>query len=179
VRKALKQGFQLVISDEEWAWQFLHKTHTENLRSIGGIPKPWEHFAAIRQNIPWEWRNIFVALLDGKPVAALLMLYFNQTAEYVTPVIMQEHRSSQPLSFLIWHAMLHATANGFRWWNWGGTWDSQKSLHHFKAGWGAEDYPYSYFISLKPASLVLMKSDLNDLRSAFPYYYLLPFFMVE
>ena len=179
VRKSLGQNFRLVISDDDWAWQFLYDTHVENLQSIGGGAKPWEHFAAIRQNIPFDWRNIFVALLDDEPVAALLMLYFNQTTEYITPVIKHEYRSSQPLSFLIWHAMFHASNHGIKWWNWGGPWYSQKSLRHFKNGWGAADFPYTYFINLKPESLPFFKSDLSEIKSAFPYYYLLPFSMVK
>ena len=41
--------------------------------------------------------------------------------------------------------MQDAINSGFRW-NWGGTWKSQKSLHHF-SGWGAEDKPHTYLVS--------------------------------
>ena len=174
VRKALKQGFELSVSDDEHAWQFLHATHTENIAALGGRPKPWEHFAAVRSAIPADWRRLYVATLNGKPVAALLTLRFNRTIEYLTPVVLQEFRSLQPLSFAIWHAMLDAVRDGFRWWNWGGTWLSQHSLHHFKAGWGAMDLPYTYLTTARSEALAAFRRDREGLMRAFPYYFVFP-----
>lgn len=175
VRKALKQKFTLVISDENWAWDFLYKTHLENMLAIGGKAKPKEHFEALRFIIPNNWRELFIAIKDDKPVAALLLCYFNKTVEYITPVIKYEFRSQQPLSFLIWHAMLRAIEKGYKWWNWGGTWISQKSLHHFKAGWGAIDIPYNYLINVSEEGMLKIKSNIQLLIEAFPYYYIFPF----
>ena len=109
------------------------------MSAIGGRAKPWGHFAAMRELIPAAWRQLFVTRLDGEPVSAMLLFRFNQTVDNITPVIRHEFRSRQPLSFAIWHAMLDAVRSGFRWWNWGGTWETQQSLHHFKRGWGAAE----------------------------------------
>lgn len=175
VRKSLKQGFELVIADEELGWRFLYETHKENMEAIGGRAKPWEHFMALRKHIPENWRKLLIATWKGQPVAALMLLYFNLTVEYITPVIKHDFRPLQPLSFLIWHGMLRAIADGYRYWNWGGTWVTQESLHHFKAGWGSQDYPYSYLINASDRSVHKIKSNLADLQGVLPYYYLFPF----
>ena len=175
VRKALRQSFVHTIEDDEAAWQFLYQTHAENMAGIGGKAKPWAHFQAMRDAIPASARRLYLARLDGEPVAALLLFYFNRTVEYITPVIKHEHRSAQPLSFLIWHAMQDAIADGFRWWNWGGTWTSQKSLHHFKAGWGAEDRPYTYLISSSQRGRSVLAANKERLNDLFPYYYTYPY----
>jgi hypothetical protein len=175
VRKALQQGFALHITDADWAWRFLYETHVENLQALGGQAKPWSHFIALRTHIPVPWRRIFVASLADQPVAALLLLTFNQTVEYFTPVIKHTHRSQQPLSFLIWHAMLWASREGFRWWNWGGTWLAQQSLYHFKAGWGAIDLPYTYLINVSEQVVSRVQAHLSALQGAFPYYYIFPY----
>jgi hypothetical protein len=175
VRKACKQGFSLVIADDDSAWSFLCETHVENMAGIGGQAKPWEHFVAIRQAFPPTWRRLMIAELDGVPVAAMLLLLFNRTVEYITPVIKHEYRSLQPLSFLIWHGMLDAVRSGYRWWNWGGTWQSQKSLHHFKAGWGAQDRPYAYLVHAKPDAVDALRRDRQAVTGAFPFYFLYPF----
>jgi hypothetical protein len=179
VRKSLKQGFQLLITDENWAWQFLYETHVENMQAIGGRAKPWEHFLALREYIPIDWRSLFLAVLDGQPVAAMLLLYFNKTVEYITPVVKHEYRSQQPLSFLIWHGMLRAVRDGFWWWNWGGTWISQKSLYHFKSGWGADDYPYTYLINVGDGAVPILKSDLEKFQTYFSSYYLIPYGLLQ
>ena len=179
VRKARRQEFEEVVTDEPWAWEFLERTHATGMAAMGGRAKPPEHFAALRDTVPREWRRLSVALLDERPVAALLLLVFNRTVEYVTPVVEVEHRPRQPLSFLIWNAMLEAARAGYAWWNWGGTWHSQDSLHHFKAGWGAEDLPYSYLVCAGEDGVARLRERRAAALERFPYYYLYPFALLD
>ena len=174
VRKSLNQGFELVEAvDEDWAWQSLYDLHVENME--GKKAKPWSHFEALRKHIPAPWRRIYIAKLDGVNAAALLLLYFNKTVEYFVPAIKHEFRSLQPLSFLIWCSMRDAVTRGYSRWNWGGTWLSQSSLYHFKAGWGATDLPYRYLTRVNPDSFQEIKSSLGEIAGRNPYYYILPF----
>lgn len=175
VRKALNQGFAEVVTDEPWAWDFLHRTHVENMTAIGGKPKPMHHFTIFRETLPASWRRLSVAMAGDRPVAAMLLFSFNRTVEYITPVIKMEHRAEQPLSFLIWHGLRWAAERGYRLWNWGGTWRSQQSLHHFKAGWGAEDQKYGYLICAPGDAPQRLAAAMPRLAAAFPYYYLYPF----
>ena len=175
VRKSLKQGFTIGVKDDDTAWRFLYDTHVENMTSIGGRAKPWAHFEAMRTAIPSAWRQLWLTSLDGRPVAAVLLFRFNRTVEYITPVIVHEFRSRQPLSFTIWHAMLDAVRSDYRWWNWGGTWASQVSLHHFKEGWGAIERPYTYVTKASPDALQGLHRDRQAMSDAFPYYFLYPF----
>jgi hypothetical protein len=175
IRKSLKQGFCEIASDEEWAWRFLYKTHSGNMAAIGGKAKPWSHFLAIRRSFPAAWRRLTVAMLSGVPVAALLLLAYKDSVEYMTPTVMQEYRARQPLSFLIWHAMLHASRKGMTTWNWGGTWIDQTTLHHFKAGWGAEDHPYTYFVCASNDGLARLRKNKTELSMRFPYWYVYPY----
>lgn len=175
VRKALRQSFVLSVEDDDSAWNFLYLTHAENMAGIGGKAKPREHFQALRRSIPESRRRLYVAHLEGEPVAGLLLLYHNRTVEYITPVIKQAYRSAQPLSFLIWHAMLDAISAGFGWWNWGGTWASQQSLHHFKEGWGAEDRPYTYLVCASSEGRERLAMHKHMLADLFPYYYAYPY----
>jgi len=175
VRKSLRQGFHEVVSDDPWAWRFLHSVHVENMTAVGGRAKPWEHFAALAETLPSDWRRLSVAMLGDQPVAAMLLVFFNGTVEYLTPVIRHEARPLQPLSFLIWRAMVEAAAMGCHSWNWGGTWRSQESLHHFKAGWGAVDRPYSYLVSASDQGLERLRGERERIVAEAAYYYVYPF----
>jgi hypothetical protein len=175
VRKSLRQNFSLEIDDTDSGWRFLYETHVENLAAIGGRAKPREHFEALRRSLPRQWQRLYTARQEGTPVAALLVLDFNRTTEYFTPVVKHEYRPLQPLSFLIWHAMLHSIEKRMKWWNWGGTWPTQRSLYHFKAGWGAVDFPYSYLIQASPEAVSLLKRELSALERAYRNYYLYPY----
>jgi hypothetical protein len=179
VRKALRQEFREVCTDEEWAWRFLHEVHRENMQAIGGKPKPWEHFEALRRHIPESSRRLSLAVWGGEPIAGLLLLFFGQTVEYLAPVVRSEHRARQPLSFLIFQGMLDAANRGRRAWNWGGTWITQHSLHHFKQGFGAVDRPYSYLVLARPESRARLRLARERLSDAFPYYYVYPFAQLD
>src|SRR5690606_31998506 len=91
VRKARRQGFREVVTDDEWSWRFLHEVHAENMAAIGGLPKPLSHFEALRRYLPANMRRLSVAMLGEEPVAALLLILFNRTVEYITPVVRVQH----------------------------------------------------------------------------------------
>jgi hypothetical protein len=175
VRKSRNQGFTIETADTDEGWHFLYETHVANMSAMGGRAKPLPHFDALRASIPAEWRQMLQVRHEGTAVASVLLLRFNRTVEYVTPVIKHEFRSMQPLSFAIWHGMLNAVRDGFRYWNWGGTWASQTTLHHFKAGWGARDRPYSYVIRATSDALDLWQQCRAELVDAYPYYFLYPY----
>ena len=175
VRKSLKQELELVVSDDDAMWSFLYETHLENMQAVGGRAKPRAHFDAMRSTIPPQRRRLYVARSQGRCVAAMLLFLFHRTVEYITPVIKVEHRHMQPLSFLIHHATRDAVRDGYLYWNWGGTWRTQESLHHFKAGWGAHDMPYTYLVNVTPESRDHIRANLPEYQRAFPFYYLVPF----
>ena len=173
VRKSLQQGFSVRAQGSDADWRFLWESHVVNMAAIGGQAKPWEHFVAIRRAFPDA--RLTTALDGNRPVAAMLLVPGNRSIEYITPTSLVEERSRQPLTFLIHHGMLWAAEAGFRRWNWGGTWRTQASLHHFKQGFGAADEPYSYLISGSVSGAELLASRSADLKTAFPYWYLFPF----
>jgi hypothetical protein len=179
VRKALKQSFREACTDDEWAWRFLHEVHHENMSAIGAKPKPWEHFASLKRHIPPAWRRLSVALLGDQPVAALLLLLFRHTVEYITPVVRREYRAHQPLSFLIFHGMREAVERGYHHWNWGGTWATQHSLYHFKAGFGAVERPYTYLVVATAESRARLRAARKQIGDAFSYYYVYPFAQLD
>lgn len=174
-RKARRQGFVEVTADDDSAWRVLHDLHVANMTAIGGMAKPWPHFEALRRHIPAPRRRLSLAMAGKEVAAALLVLGYGRTVEYLVPAIALAHRSRQPLSFLIWHAMHWAAEQGYTRWNWGGTWGAQDSLHHFKAGWGAEDRRYRYFIVAEAAGVDSIRIQRDALRTLFPYYYVYPF----
>lgn len=174
-RKSLKQSFKEVVTDAPEAWDFLIDTHTENILALNGKPKPRAHFEALRKHLPPGMRRLSLALDGDQPLAALLLLYGGDMIEYVTPAVRVEARSRQPNTFLIWRGMLDGVARGYRRWNWGGTWIDQSSLHHFKAGFGARDFPYTYFINAPESGVTTLRRIRSELDALFPYFYAFPF----
>lgn len=172
IRKAEKLGVDVIIDND--AIPFLIHTHEENMREIGGLAKPRQFFDIFPSYFcPGKDYQIYVALIGGQPVAALLTFSYNRTVEYFTPVVRKEYRDSQALSAVIFRAMCDAADRGFAWWNWGGTWLSQDGVYRFKSRWGTEDKKYRYFTTVQNPA-VLKSSHLEILRD-YQSFFTVPF----
>lgn len=172
IRKAMRNDITIEVDNSQF--DRLRELHQENMQSIGGLPKTDTFFEAIpRHFIADQEYRVYVARKNGIVIAALLLLYFNRTVEYFTPAIDSDYRSDQPLAFIIYEAMVAAAQQGFEWWNWGGTWESQTGVYRFKRKWAAEDRPYHYYIHLKDTRL--LNWSRQQLLETFPNFFVLPF----
>ena len=173
IRKARKSGILVETNKSAEALQFLIETHQENIRAIGGVTKRASFFTAIEQHIPDDQWQLFIGKLEGQPVAALLLFYFNGTVEYFTPCIDSDYRHTQALSLVIFEAMKAAIAKGYHRWNWGGTWLSQDGVYNFKKKWGTSDHPYFYHTRLFNAQV--LRTDKRQLLEHYPGFFTVPF----
>ncbi len=177
VRKARKSGVEWRIDNSAESLSFLYETHDANIRGVGGLPKSQDFFHAVPALIPQRQWRLYIAEYAGKRVAALLVFRFNFTVEYYTPAISEAFRSLQPLALLVHEAMRQAAGEGYRWWNWGGTWKSQLGVYRFKRKWGARDMPYHYYTRLLDARLLRRSRD--ELLAAYPGFFVVPFDRLE
>jgi hypothetical protein len=172
-RNAIRKGLLRVGEIKEKTrdaevFEFVVREHISSIKSLGGQPKEKYVFESLRKNLP-DFFHIYAAYSkENELVSALLTLEYEETIEYFTPVTTPEFRESQILSALIFSVMQEKFENGFRYWNWGGTWQSQEGVYRFKNRFGAQDFPYRYFhwcddqISSKSSSQLL---------DAYPYWY--------
>lgn len=172
IRRAIKAGIKITECHDQESLDFLYQVHKENIEGIGGKAKQKSFFDLIPTNFSKEDYSVFVATIDGKRIAALLVFYFNSTVEYFTPATLHDYRNDQPSALLIFEAMKIAVHRSFTHWNWGGTWYTQHGVYDFKKKWGAQDHEYHYYTRVRED--YLNRSDYNDLFQAFPYFYILP-----
>jgi hypothetical protein len=180
VRKALKSGISLKSSSEPPDIAPLYQIHKENLIALKGIVKPRVFFQRVI-DIMDAGRDyqIYYAEREGEIIAGLLVFYYKNIVEYYTPAIKLQYRNLQPLSFLIYRAMLDAIKKGYRYFNFGGTWKSQESLYQFKKRWGTKDYPYFYYIKAYGDISHLKKLSRETILQEYPWFYVLPFSELE
>lgn len=172
VRKAHGEG--ITVEADAGAVDALRRMHHENLTAIGGAPKSERFFALyprhFRAGSDYE---LWVARREGVVVAALLAFYWGRTAEYFTPATDAGHRSSQALPLIVMTAMADAARRGYRWWNWGGTWQTQTGVHRFKRKWAAVDHRYEYLTALNDPSV--LERDPAALLALAPGFFVVPF----
>jgi len=172
VRKAIKSEIKITIDNNKF--DYLIKQHHENMKAIGGIQKSESFFRLLEKVLKAnEEYDVFVASKEGKPVAALLVLYHKKIVEYYTPVIDVNYRSYQPMSLLIYESMKLAIKKGYQCWNWGGTWESQEGVYRFKKRWGSIDKPYYYYTYVN--NMELCNLSPGELLKEYPHFFVLPF----
>jgi hypothetical protein len=176
VRKARSEGVTVRVDCD--AVDFLERVHTENMAAMGGRAKSHDFFVRIGSHFEAgrEFR-IYVSERAGRLTAGLLVFLFGRTVEYFTPVVVEEERTYQPMALILHTAMMDALTEGYRWWNWGGTWSSQEGVYRFKRKWGAQDLPYKYYIRLNRRDI--LSRTPQALLEAYPNFYVVPFGVLE
>jgi len=172
IRKAIKSDIRVSIDNTQI--NFLKKIHNENMLALNGLPKSDLFFENIEKyfdaGIDY---NIYIGFYNDVRIAALLVFYYNKTVEYYTPVIDKNFRNLQSLSLIIATAMFDAANKGFEWWNWGGTWTSQKGVYDFKSKWGTIDENYNYHITVNNKNIY--NATKQQLLNEYNGFYVLPF----
>ncbi|NOX51321.1 MAG: GNAT family N-acetyltransferase [Gammaproteobacteria bacterium] len=178
VRKGAKAGFNVGHDGSLATLSALYELHYDNMRSIGGMPKPWKVFEAIRNSFRYDedYRVYYATNVNGKVVSALLLFYFNGVVEYFIPATHKESRTLQPSSYIILVAMIDAMSEkGARYWNWGGTWLTQDGVYKFKSRWGTKDYPYRYYVREYLSENSMRRNSRSHLLACYPFFYTIPF----
>jgi lipid II:glycine glycyltransferase (peptidoglycan interpeptide bridge formation enzyme) len=176
VRKPYKQNLEWEYSSD---FSPLFRMHKEGMESKGGRVKPRRFFTQIPDYISDSNYKLLYTRKNGEIIAGLLLFFHDQMVEYFTPAYEFEHRDDQATSMLIFEAMKQAVANGYRYWNFGGTLASQESLHRFKRGWGATDYPYHYYTIPGDGIDTLLSASVSELSEAYEWSYAVPFSELE
>ncbi|MFC1505002.1 GNAT family N-acetyltransferase [Thermodesulfobacteriota bacterium] len=173
IRKAQKSGIICHKCNDLDSLKELYELHQINISALGGISKKEGFFKSIPDHFRSKDFSVYIAKLNGITVAALLLFFYNKTIEYFTPAVSVEHRKYQPLSLLIYDAMKNGIEKDYKYWNWGGTWLSQKGVYDFKKRWGTTDYIYHYFIFI--GNKQLFNSTKETILKEYPNFYVLPF----
>jgi hypothetical protein len=172
IRKAERSDVR--VSVDNAAWDLLEEIHLDNMTAMGGNAKPHAFFELLPQHFEAQSQfRIYVASIDKEPVAALLLLYFGTTVEYFTPVTRSDARTSQPMALLLRDSMLDAARDGYRQWNWGGTWAMDDGVGRFKRKWGAQFSEYQYHVQVNDDAL--RDETPQHLLDWWPGFYVLPF----
>ncbi len=172
IRRANKHGIK--VSEENDALDFIKLTHQNEMKKNNRKYKADEFFSNIEKFFTKGLDyKIFIARQQQEPVAGLLMFYFNKTAEYFTPVILENARIYQPMSLIIYHVMLDAMKQGYKHINWGGTWISQEGVYRFKNQMGAKDYNYSYYTQINNFDILQCKPE--EVLTMYPDFYVFNF----
>ncbi|HCU89413.1 MAG TPA: hypothetical protein DGR97_05705, partial [Gammaproteobacteria bacterium] len=177
IRKAQRDG--VAVRVDEGKLDFLANCHLANMKRINGRSKPRAFFNSLDHHFcAGRDYRLYVAQIDGEPVSALLLFYYRHYVEYFVPVTVDAHRNSQPMALILYKAMCDAAREGYRIWNWGGTWESQSGVYRFKKKWGAVERSYNYLVNVvDPGFLEYATQD--ELAASYGNFFVVPFNLLK
>jgi hypothetical protein len=176
IRRAQKHNVKVV--EDNTQINFIMNVHQLEMKKNNRKFKTDTFFNNINKYfIPGQDFKIFIAYREGKAIAGLLIFYFNKVAEYFTPVVLEEERVFQPMSLILYYAIIDAMRRNYDWFNWGGTWLSQEGVYRFKKQMGAKDFPYYYYTHISDPEILKLNPDY--LLNAYSDFYLYNFNHLE
>lgn len=172
IKKAQQAGINIEINGDYF--EDLKHLHQLHMQEIGGTAKNEFFFSLIPDYfVAGKDYDLFIAKKNNEVISALLVFYYHQTVEYFTPVTKSDAKHLQPLPLIIWTAMQKAANQGYRYWNWGGTWLNQDGVYRFKKKWAATEKNYFYYTQLNHQSLLNLSQ--QELLTLYPNFYVVPF----
>lgn len=146
VRKALKNGVscrQACVDDLD----AYYRLHTETYERTGLRPHPKEYFQVIWDYfLPIKYSDIWIAEIDGMPVASANFGVYKQAAVYWTGAANRRGLDSAANSLLQWTAIQLMIENKIEWYETGEafpqvTSGKMKGLNDFKKSFGGQLHP--------------------------------------
>ena len=172
IRRPLKHGIAFEFSRD---FKPLFEMNNANISAKGGNVQPMSYFQNVHDLLRGEDYDLMYAKKEGNIIAGLLLFYFKNVVNYSVPAQRVEYSIEQGTSLLIYEGMKKAINNGYKYWNFGGTSESQQSLHRFKARWGTRDYPYYYYIIQHHNIDHILEMKPQDILEEYKWFYVLPF----
>lgn len=172
IRRAAASG--VVVHLENQSFAELQSLHRASMEAAGGEAKGDSFFTQVPMHFsPDREYKLYVARMEGSPVAALLLFYYGDTVEYYVPALHPEYRPFQPMAAILHRAMADAIIAGFSRWNWGGSWLSHSGLIRFKSKWGGRTGSYRYWTKVNQQGILLRTPE--ELVREYPGFYVVPF----
>lgn len=176
-RKCWKSGIAVERDESENAIALLLRWHCQQMLAMGVQPKSRSFFEMLlhgREGDGVEGR-LYVGRIGGEPVAALFVCAWRDWIEYLTPAFDVDHRSVQPLTAVIFEAMLDCARDGFKLWNFGGSGKNLTGVKAFKETWNGENIDYRYFVIETGCAETVMRYAGKNGNRGYEGYFLYPF----
>lgn len=147
IRKGLKLNPRFIENSDIKDINWIQKVHKNSIKKMGGKYKTLLELETLIEHFPPPFKSrVYFAVIGTQKIAGLIVLLYKDTVEYFTPVVIERFKNSQILSSLIFYSMKKLNIEGYKIWNWGGTWNSQEGVFRFKNRFGSRSINYKYFI---------------------------------
>lgn len=167
IRLAERRGVEISSNRDEQSVSDFLRMNRETARRNHISTHPDRHYRALLESFPREQLELFTATHEGRTLAAILVVFFGDTATYMHGASSDDDRGLMAPYLLQWHAMTVSRQRGCTRYDFGGvdtmgTAPSLSGVTRFKRGFSQNvktiRYPGSYDIVLLPSIYTLYQS---------------------
>jgi hypothetical protein len=173
IRKAIKEGVSVEMSNSLQAVQAFYHLHCLTRKRQGVPPQPWQFFHNLHKNVIAEGLGFTTLATHGsRTVAAIICLQFGSHAIYKYGASDLQFQHLRANNLVLWNSMMRCAREGYRTFSLGRTDIDNEGLISFKNGWGGRttmltyhryDLPTCRFVSSSETEMATCKEVLRKL----------------
>jgi len=153
----------------------INEIHKKHMESISGTMKDKTFFEEIFRRNNFKVKGIYH--LD-KLIAFIVFIFYRNTVNYYTLGYLEKNLKVEGTAYAIYQTILESLNQGYEYFDFGGTWNSQSNIYNFKKKYATDNFIYYYFIKeIKKNNIAELTND--EILKEYPYYYILPFDKVK
>jgi Acetyltransferase (GNAT) domain len=176
IRKA--QSNNLIVTTEDNGSRFAswYDLYKKRMRQINAEAIPRSLFEGIRRHVLTQGYGFLLYVLsDNDVIGGGVFVGHNQVIDYFMASADPEQMDKQPNSLLMYEAIKHATARGYRYWNWQSSASRQSPVYSYKSGWGSHEGLHYYLTKAIGDTAKLRRTPLSIIREEYRWHYVMPF----
>jgi len=176
LRRAQRASISVTCEADGARLKEFYDVYQKNCAEYDIPVKPWMCIEFLAdQRLRGRYSQIYMAILEDKVIAGLLVLFSPTTVSYYIPCSLPEYRGYQPLTLLIDRAAEEARARGLAYWNWESAPSRESGVYTFKKRWGAREEPYRIYVKTFQSKDTLREIGRARIAQEFPYFFVWPF----
>jgi hypothetical protein len=144
IRKARESGVNVKADDSVEGLRIFDILNQRNKRDLGVPAQPPSFLASIHRHMK-PWYRLYLADVEGKPVAGIVTLSFKDTVNYAYGASDPRYLALRPNDLTMWHAIEDSCHKGFRHFDFGKTSQNNLGLVNFKKHWGTRELNLRYY----------------------------------
>lgn len=171
IKKSMRNNIKVSFSDP--SYEFNMKWHKISMERKNVKTKPESFYQKLNDHFEYgKEYAIYHAYMENEKIASLLIFYCNKSVEYFIPAYNPDFLNLEPMSLIIYQAMIDAIDKGYKTWNWGGIHPNAKSVYKFKKKWFTKELPYRYLMYLKDSNNFKLSSNHTN---EYGFFYFFPY----
>ena len=167
IRKAEKENIKIIEDNNHIYTNNIYRLHLENMKALGTPPHAKTFFSEIDKNLNKKGLvKSIVATYNEKVIAAISIYPHRKNVRWGLGVQSSKHRTKNPLSLLLWHALKWSKTNGYSEFDFGGS-RPESNNYFFKRGWIHKNQKNGEIRDLTHLSFFMddSRNEIPDIRS--------------